>query len=527
MDLKKDCVVLTLGGRKALLRGDVNALRNIRGCNVELHGGWHTSSKGRHFRAESFRVKRRLSKTPLYVRIFGKGHVPSAEQSKTIEILRPALEYLVASGKKAAARKLASLKPNKALDVKSDPYTLSLKRWVEFDVADEMALLLAADNDVSRINAAAEWLLRKADCFDMPVEDLTRLVSEKIAREITPDILTKALKSSVVVVTKDRAATPSAYWTRRKTLDLAKKNHPTPMMGDDDIPDNLFGHRYAILTGEAGTGKTTVLRRLKKRLEGHGYTVAMTAMTGKAATLLGRDAVTLHKLLGFGNGGFSKRKADQDYVRADILEAAVIEDIKAMFRDEQFMARIWEEANKRLCAEKPDIEKEIRKVESRTAKTRASLDRYFEAFEAGTMKPELCNEKIEDLNDRIAELETEKRELEARRKRLELPAIDRAMLSALIDDFEEVMASGMNPQKKHLLKRLVKKVLVSNRRTVEIWYGLPNHTPVRTPGNLAPATGHSLRKSHMVAGVRCLPKDRKSKEIHRDRKPSRKAPKDL
>lgn len=54
------------------------------------------------------------------------------------------------------------------------------------------------------------------------------------------------------------------------------------------------------------------------------------------------------------------------------------------------------------------------------------------------------------------------------------------------DDFEHVRASGTNPQKKHLLRRLVKKVLVSYRRTAEVWYGLPNRNSIHTPGSLAP-----------------------------------------
>lgn len=66
------------------------------------------------------------------------------------------------------------------------------------------------------------------------------------------------------------------------------------------------------------------------------------------------------------------------------------------------------------------------------------------------------------------------RDLEARRQRLELPAIDRDMLASLIDNFERVMAEGPNPKKKDLLRRLVKKVLVHSRRTIEIWYALPN-----------------------------------------------------
>ena len=58
----------------------------------------------------------------------------------------------------------------------------------------------------------------------------------------------------------------------------------------------------------------------------------------------------------------------------------------------------------------------------------------------------------------LDELEAESRALESRRKRLELPAIDKEMLVA---NFEEVMAEGTDPQRKHLLRRLVKKLLVS------------------------------------------------------------------
>jgi hypothetical protein len=102
------------------------------------------------------------------------------------------------------------------------------------------------------------------------------------------------------------------------------------------------------------------------------------------------------------------------------------------------------------------------------------MARYFEAFEAGTLRADLCNEKVRDLRARIEELEAETRDIEARRERLELPTLDRGMLAAIVENFERVMAEGPNPQKKHLLRRLVKKVLVHDRRTVEVWYGLPN-----------------------------------------------------
>jgi len=185
------------------------------------------------------------------------------------------------------------------------------------------------------------------------------------------------------------------------------------------------------------------------------------------------------------NKRWSTHDCDQDYVRADLLEAAIIKDVKAMFQDEQFMARIWEEANKRLSAEKPYVDKELKKVKAKMAKLRSTLNRYFNAFEAGKMRPEMCNEKVAALNAQLQELETEKESLEARRKQIELPAIDNEMLKNLVEHLDKVMADAPNPQKKYLMKRLIKKVVVHDRRTVEIWYCLPNRDSFYRCGHMA------------------------------------------
>ncbi|MBW2148499.1 MAG: recombinase zinc beta ribbon domain-containing protein, partial [Deltaproteobacteria bacterium] len=186
------------------------------------------------------------------------------------------------------------------------------------------------------------------------------------------------------------------------------------------------------------------------------------------------------------NKRWSTHDCEQDYIRGDLLETAIIQDLKNMFMDDQFMLRIWEEANKRLAAEKPDLEREIKRIETQMAKATASVNRYFEAFESGKLKPEMCNEKVSDLNARIRELDIEKKGLEARRERLELPAIDKEMLRGILADFEKVMEEGTNPQKKHLMQKLINRVVVHDRRTVEIWYWLPNSSSFGSHSYLAP-----------------------------------------
>jgi len=178
---------------------------------------------------------------------------------------------------------------------------------------------------------------------------------------------------------------------------------------------------------------------------------------------------------------WNTRECDQDYIRADHVEATILQDIKAMFRDEPFIARVREEANKRIVAAKPDLEKEIAWLENQMTKAQGAIDRYFEAFETGTLKADLCSEKVGELKARLVGLEAERRDLENRRNRLELPAIDLEMLTSFVANLEQLIAAGTNPQKKHLLRLLVKKVLVHDRHTVEVWYALlppfAGHTP--------------------------------------------------
>ncbi|MFQ5510028.1 MAG: recombinase family protein, partial [Leptospirillia bacterium] len=198
----------------------------------------------------------------------------------------------------------------------------------------------------------------------------------------------------------------------------------------------------------------------------------------------------------------STHECDQDYVRADHLEEFIIQDLRNTLRDEELMGRIWSQANDRLSAKKPDLENEVQRIEADLQKVRSAIDRYFTAFEAGDMEPAICNAKVKDLTARQEALEAELKNIEARREQLELPALEQKTLHELVEHFDRVMAHGTNPQKKHLLHQLVKKVLVSDRDTVEVWYFLPDQTSVRTTTKVAPLCCQSSNRDWGAAGGR-------------------------
>ena len=91
------------------------------------------------------------------------------------------------------------------------------------------------------------------------------------------------------------------------------------------------------LTGAGGTGKSYVIQNIVKALNSDGRDVALTAMTGCAALLLGKGAKTLHSWAGIGLGKESAEvilmklkkafKAKKNWLAADAL---IIDEVSMM-----------------------------------------------------------------------------------------------------------------------------------------------------------------------------------------------------
>ena len=67
------------------------------------------------------------------------------------------------------------------------------------------------------------------------------------------------------------------------------------------VLDQVFEGKNVFVTGPGGTGKTLVIRELRRQLEEKGKTVAVTSLTGMAALIIGK-ARTIHSWSGIGIG---------------------------------------------------------------------------------------------------------------------------------------------------------------------------------------------------------------------------------
>ena len=197
-------------------------------------------------------------------------------------------------------------------------------------------------------------------------------------------------------------------------------------------------------------------------------------LVGRAANRNGHR----HKYYSCSNRTYHK-SCDLPNIRADIVEVLTVKEIRSIFLNSELLERVWLKVNEQLKSQVPDKQQEIEKIESDLVKTKSALDKYFEAFESGALKPTLFGDKVEELNLRLQQLEEEKSNLDGQIDNLELAVINTQKITEYIETLDSVLESGGNEQKKHLLRAIVEKVLVHDKDKYEFTFRLPDGSTLR------------------------------------------------
>ena len=239
--------------------------------------------------------------------------------------------------------------------VRSDPYRLERDvDGIGFRIADRIAQRLGMDRDApERVQAGIRYLLSEAadegHVYLPAVEMMERAVEIlEINAELLPQAL-EALRASDGVVTEDlhyylpplHRAEVGAASSLKRLLQESTEKLAIPAEGEDGLelaPEQrqavelVATSKVLVLTGGPGTGKTTVTRRILHLLEADGLKVALCSPTGRAAKRLseasGREAKTIHRLLGFQPGERQFKKGYDDRLEVDALivdEASMID----------------------------------------------------------------------------------------------------------------------------------------------------------------------------------------------------------
>ncbi len=118
-------------------------------------------------------------------------------------------------------------------------------------------------------------------------------------------------------------------------------------------------------------------------------------------------------------------------------------------------------------------------VEAEMAKTRRALERYFSAFEDGTLSSKRLADRVEGLEQRMNELHGRKDELRETIEGQDYAAPTDADLGDIVAAIREAFEQGTPAQRKALMRTLVAGVTVQSREAIQPIFRLPAEQPVR------------------------------------------------
>jgi site-specific DNA recombinase len=117
----------------------------------------------------------------------------------------------------------------------------------------------------------------------------------------------------------------------------------------------------------------------------------------------------------FTRARYGTKQCANDRLPAERLEQAVTRRLWKVLDDHELIDRAITQAYERATRIDEKQQSELAGVQDKLAETRAVMDRYFRAFEAGTMPEDTCAPRIASLSEQAKALETRASESPASR----------------------------------------------------------------------------------------------------------------
>jgi exodeoxyribonuclease V alpha subunit len=245
--------------------------------------------------------------------------------------------------------------------IKENPYRIAEDVWgIGFKKADEVAMSIGfRDDHPYRVESGILYILNESmntgHCY-LPSEILKNKATEmlKVNREsVEKAIVVLQAKNNVTAATITRQDDTAYYlsyvynceaYISKRIKELMSIPVYTPIYSPNssiegipltdeqlDAAKTALSQRISVITGSAGTGKTTTLKAITQGIEANKMTYALCAPTGKAAQRIsevtGKEAKTIHRLLEYQRSGHYDRNETNplsyDYVIVD--EASMVD----------------------------------------------------------------------------------------------------------------------------------------------------------------------------------------------------------
>jgi site-specific DNA recombinase len=164
---------------------------------------------------------------------------------------------------------------------------------------------------------------------------------------------------------------------------------------------------------------------------------------------------------------------------ADQLDQAVLQALVATYEETDLFERAIRAARTQAATLRQQHQQELRAVGGEIGKAEAAIDRYLDAFEAGTLREQQCGRRVEALSAKLVELRTRQDELRDLLDTEHDPTPDPQELAELLERVRAAVRHGPLPVRKTLIDALVEEIRVRSRDHIVPVFRLPSggHRP--------------------------------------------------
>ncbi len=162
-----------------------------------------------------------------------------------------------------------------------------------------------------------------------------------------------------------------------------------------------------------------------------------------------------------------------DRLPKDDLEEAVIEQMQDVYRDTSLIDEAMATAATEDGELAEDPARRLAELRQDLAGAGRSLDRYFAAFEEGSLSPADCHERIAKLKARIDSLVAEEASLARRAAEQSSEALSPIDVTEWARDLGALLRAGSAQQRKAVFRLLVKELRVMSREEIRPTYRVP------------------------------------------------------
>ena len=199
---------------------------------------------------------------------------------------------------------------------------------------------------------------------------------------------------------------------------------------------------------------------------------------------------------------YGPKGCNADRLPAEELDNAILAAMLEAYSDSDLIVKALGESRGRATAAVPQFKKQLAAAEMDIRKTEESLERYFLAFEAGTLSEATCAGRLESLTRKLSDLRCDRVGLQN--------AIDMEDPIPSRDDIEEILAEirlmiteGTRADHKTLTQALVGHTPVEGRQSIRPSFIVPTQkvrvlSRVVRPAGIEPAalrSGDEVRPS--------------------------------